>query len=215
MTSLAIAPAAPRLVVARIVRAAVVAAAGLGALAATAGWALDQRLVVAGLAAATAAWIATRVDDTVVALAAAIGLAVIGAVPVDTVFGALGDPTIWLLVGSCMLAAGLTASGVAERAAIALVGRARSVRGLWHRTTIALILTTFAVPATSGRAALAMPVFRSVALALPPPHQRRQGENTQRSIGQRQPDHLGIEAHGCVSFRPTSRGSRNRRMSDF
>lgn len=172
MTSLAIAPAAPRIVVGRIARAAAVAAAGIGALAATPGWALDQRLVVGGLAAATVAWIATRVDDTVVALAAAIGLALAGAIPADALFGALGDPTIWLLVGSCMLAAGLTSSGVAERAAVALVGRARTVRGLWHRTTVALILTTFAVPATSGRAALAMPVFRSIALALPLAHQR-------------------------------------------
>ncbi|GAA2172674.1 SLC13 family permease [Agrococcus versicolor] len=172
MTSIAAAAPAARVVAVRGVRALAIAAAAIAALVATTGWERDQRLVVAAIAAATVAWVATRVDDAVVALAAIVALAVAGAVPADALFGSLGDPTIWLLVGSCMLAAGLSASGVAERAAIALIGRSRSVRGLWHRTTLALILTTFAVPATSGRAALAMPVFRTIASALPTAHQR-------------------------------------------
>lgn len=155
-----------------MLRAGAVVAAAAGAWHATDGWSLEQRLVLTGLAAATLAWIATRVDDTRVALVAVAALVLAGAVPLAVVADALVDPTIWLLVGSCALAAGITASGLAERAAVALVGRARSVRGLWHRTTLALVLTTFAVPATSGRAALALPAFRAIAGALPAQHQR-------------------------------------------
>lgn len=138
---------------------------------ATRGWTVDQRLVLIALATATVAWVGTRIDDTVVALGAVIGLALTGALPSNVLFGALGNPTIWLLVGSCMLAVGLTASGLTHRVAHALVGRAGSVRGLWHRTALALFVTTFAIPATSGRAAVAMPIFRTLAAALPRPHQ--------------------------------------------
>ncbi|VXB63946.1 SLC13 family permease [Citricoccus sp. K5] len=171
MTSITAPAPATGVVAAGTIRALVLVSAMLAAWFATAGWMLDQRLVVVALAVATAAWMATRVDDTVVALVAVVALALTGAIPTESVFGALGHPTIWLLIGSCMIAAGLTSSGVAERAAEKVVGRARSLRGLWYRTTLALILTSFAVPATSGRAALTMPIFRTVAGSLPKQHQ--------------------------------------------
>ena len=44
--------------------------------------------------------------------------------------------------------------------------RPGSVRQLVHLTTAALVVTAFAVPAASGRAALALPVFRALAEAL-------------------------------------------------
>ncbi|MBZ9638278.1 anion permease [Streptomyces sp. PSKA30] len=56
--------------------------------------------------------------------------------------------------------------GIAGRAAAFLVGGARTVRQLVHLTTAALVVTAFAVPATSGRAALALPVFLALAKAL-------------------------------------------------
>ncbi|WP_102191687.1 SLC13 family permease [Microbacterium aurantiacum] len=112
------------------------------------------------------AWTATRLDDTLVALLAAIALIAAGVLPVDTFFASLGDPTIWLLIGAFVIAAGVTSSGLAMRGAAHLLRGARSPRALFHLTTVALTLTAFAVPATSGRAALAIPVFTAVAAAL-------------------------------------------------
>ncbi|MFC7430632.1 MULTISPECIES: SLC13 family permease [unclassified Agrococcus] len=172
MTSIATAALGTRASFGALLRGGAVVAAAVAAWHATDGWDIEQRLVLTALAGATLAWVVTRVDDTRVALVAVAVLALAGAVPPAVVGRSFVDPTIWLLVGSCALAAGVAASGLAQRAAIALVGGARSVRGLWHRTTIALVLTTFAVPATSGRAALALPVFRTIAGALPARHQR-------------------------------------------
>ncbi|MGX1695657.1 SLC13 family permease [Microbacterium keratanolyticum] len=112
------------------------------------------------------AWIATPLDDTLVALLAALALIAVGALPSTTFFAALGDETIWLLIGAFIIAAAVNASGLALRGAAQLVRHARAPRALFHLTTVALTLTTFAVPATSGRAALAVPVYAALAAAL-------------------------------------------------
>ncbi|MEU8756136.1 SLC13 family permease [Streptomyces chartreusis] len=131
-----------------------------------AGLGADARLTLAVFALATCAWIATPVDDTYIALGAGLALTVTGVISSDTLFGTLGDSTVWLLICAFVLAAAVTRTGLAGRAAAFLVGGARSVRQLVHLTTAALIVTAFAVPATSGRAALALPVFLALARAL-------------------------------------------------
>ncbi|MDT7787445.1 MAG: solute carrier family 13 (sodium-dependent dicarboxylate transporter), er 2/3/5, partial [Pseudonocardiales bacterium] len=61
-----------------------------------------------------------------------------------------------------VLAAGVTASGLPARLAGWLMSRARTVRGLAHLTALALLITAFFVPSTSGRAALSLPVYESL-----------------------------------------------------
>lgn len=112
-------------------------------------------------------WVFSPLDDTLVAFLAAAALIVCGALPAEQFFGSLGDPTIWLLICACILAAGVAASGLALRGAAQLVSHARSPRALCHLVTIALVLTAFAIPATSGRAALALPVYTALVSALP------------------------------------------------
>ncbi|MGI5407739.1 SLC13 family permease [Streptomyces chartreusis] len=131
-----------------------------------AGLGADARLTLAVFALATSAWIATPVDDTYIALGAGLALTVTGVISSDTLFGTLGDSTVWLLICAFVLAAAVTRTGLAGRAAAFLVGGARTVRQLVHLTTAALVVTAFAVPATSGRAALALPVFLALAKAL-------------------------------------------------
>lgn len=111
-------------------------------------------------------WIFTEINDTYISLAAALILVAAGAVPQQVFTGALGDEIIWLLIGSFIIAAAVTATGLAQRAAGWLLARARSPRQLVHLVTIALLLTTFAIPSTSGRAALALPVFAMLASVL-------------------------------------------------
>ncbi|MER5293312.1 SLC13 family permease [Streptomyces pharetrae] len=126
----------------------------------------DARLTLGVFALATCAWIGTPVDDTYVALGAGLALTATGVISSDTLFGTLGDSTVWLLICAFVLAAAVTRTGLAGRAAAFLVGGARTVRQLVHLTTAALVVTAFAVPATSGRAALALPVFLALAKAL-------------------------------------------------
>lgn len=123
-------------------------------------------LTMAVFAAAMLLWMANRVDETLVALGAVVLLALAGVLPQERLFASLGDPTIWLLIAAFVLAAGVSATGLTTRAAAALIGRARSVRQLAHLVALALTVTAFAVPATSGRAALAVPVFVGLARVL-------------------------------------------------
>lgn len=126
----------------------------------------DARLTLGVFALATCAWIGTPIDDTYIALGAGLALTATGVISSDTLFGTLGDETVWLLICAFVLAAAVARSGLAGRAAAFLVSGARSVRQLTHLTTAALVVTAFAVPATSGRAALALPVFLALAKVL-------------------------------------------------
>ncbi|MFE6618361.1 SLC13 family permease [Streptomyces sp. NPDC057740] len=126
----------------------------------------DARFTLAVFVLATCAWMGTSIDDTYIALGAALALTVTGVISNDTLFGTLGDSTVWLLICAFVLAAAVTRTGLAGRAAVFLVSGARTVRQLVHLTTAALVVTAFAVPATSGRAALALPVFLALAKVL-------------------------------------------------
>ncbi|WP_328633709.1 SLC13 family permease [Streptomyces sp. NBC_00356] len=126
----------------------------------------DARLTLAVFTLATCAWIGTSIDDTYIALGAGLALTATGVISSETLFSTLGDETVWLLICAFVLAAAVARSGLAGRAAAFLVSGARGVRQLTHLTTAALVVTAFAVPATSGRAALAPPVFLALAKVL-------------------------------------------------
>ncbi|AZM52817.1 transporter [Streptomyces sp. WAC 01529] len=126
----------------------------------------DARLTLTVFALATCAWISAPIDDTYIALGAGLALTATGVISSDTLFGTLGEETVWLLICAFVLAAAVAHSGLSGRAAAFLVSGARSVRQLTHLTTAALVVTAFAVPATSGRAALALPVFLALAKVL-------------------------------------------------
>ncbi|MFC8078067.1 SLC13 family permease [Streptomyces sp. NPDC057307] len=126
----------------------------------------DARFTLVVFILATYTWIATSVDDTYVALGAGLALTATGVISSETLFATLGDETVWLLICAFVLAAAVSKAGLAGRAAAWLVGGAGTVRQLVHLTTAGLVVTAFAVPATSGRAALALPVFLALAKAL-------------------------------------------------
>ncbi len=152
-----------------VIVAAVGAAMIVGALApveAARGITTPIAVTLAVFLLAVWAWSATRLDDTLVAFLAAIALIAAGVLPVEEFFASLGDETIWLLIGAFVMAAAVSVSGLPLRAAAGLVRFARGPRSLFHLTTVALTLSAFAVPATSGRAALAVPVFGALSTTL-------------------------------------------------
>lgn len=148
---------APPAVAALVLLALVVGAEDLGGA---------GRLTLATFVVAVWAWAFSSLDDTFVALSAGTTLVLGGVLDSDRLFSTLGDDTVWLLVSAFVIAAGVTGSGLTVRAAAWLVVAARGPRSLVHLLTAALVVTAFAVPATSGRAALALPVFVALATAL-------------------------------------------------
>lgn len=123
-------------------------------------------LTLSLFAAAVWMWIFSSVSDTFVALAVAVVLVVMGVLSDETLFSSLGTDTIWLLLAAFVIAAGVTATGLATRLAAYIGTGARTVRQLVHLVTAVLVATAYAVPSTSGRAALALPVFLALAKVL-------------------------------------------------
>ncbi|MDY6055093.1 SLC13 family permease [Micrococcus sp.] len=123
-------------------------------------------LTLALFAAAVWLWVFSSVSDTFVALAVAVVLVLMGVLDDDTLFSSLGTDTIWLLLSAFVIAAGVTATGLATRFAGVIVAGAGSLRQLAHLVTAVLVATAYAVPSTSGRAALALPVFLALAKVL-------------------------------------------------
>ncbi|MGO2552015.1 SLC13 family permease [Glutamicibacter arilaitensis] len=123
-------------------------------------------LTLAVFALAIWLWVFSPVGDTFIALGAAVVLVLMGVLPEADLFSSLGEDTIWLLLAAFVIAAGITATGLATRAAAWIAAGANTPRQLIHLTTGVLVATAFAVPSTSGRAALAIPVFIALAKAL-------------------------------------------------
>lgn len=136
-----------------------------GGVGAEAGPGRDGQVTLVVFALAVWAWVFTSLDDTYVALGATVVLVLSGVLSTDEMFQTLGDDTVWLLLAAFVIAAGVTSSGLATRATAYVVSAARTPRQLVHLLTGALVVTTFAVPSTSGRAALALPVFVALATA--------------------------------------------------
>lgn len=153
----------PALVSAGVAVAAMVALSlqvGPGALGAEAAVALCIFL------AAVWFWIFSPVEDTYVALGAAVALVISGAMPTQNLFDALGEESVWLLMAAFVIASAVASTGLAARGAAFVITGARSVRQLAHLTSLGLIVTAFAIPATSGRAALVLPIFLALRAAL-------------------------------------------------
>lgn len=147
-----------------VIGLAVVSVAGFGAWAA--GLPAPAQITVVVFVSALLLWVGTRLDETLVALGAAVVLVIAGVLNDTVFFGTLAGSTIWLLIAAFVLAAGVSGTGLTTRVATRLVARARSMRQLAHLVTAALVATAFAMPATSGRAALAVPVFVALARVL-------------------------------------------------
>lgn len=127
----------------------------------------DARTTLVVFAGAVWFWVFSHVSDTFVALGAASIIVVLGIIDVEDLFAPLGDDTVWLLIGAFIIASAVTSTGLAVRAAVWLSVGISSPRTLLHLLTLATVCTAFAVPATSGRAVLILPVFLALSPVLP------------------------------------------------
>ncbi|WOF22504.1 SLC13 family permease [Microbacterium betulae] len=126
---------------------------------------VDARLVLFAFGAATVLWTLTDLEPGYVAL----GAGLTACIPVgrqEEFFASLGNDVVWLIVGAFVIGGAMAGSGLAARLTGAIIGRARSVRGLMWTVTAAVVPLSFLVPSTSGRAAVLLPVYRSLATRL-------------------------------------------------
>ncbi|MEJ7819873.1 MAG: SLC13 family permease, partial [Rubrobacteraceae bacterium] len=114
-------------------------------------------------ALATILWSTTKINAAYVALATVMLTILAGGSSQDQLFESLSSDVIWLMIGAFVLGGAMRHTGLAERITGFVVNRARSVRSLLWLLTAVLVPLSFFIPSTSGRAAVMMPVFRSIA----------------------------------------------------
>lgn len=125
----------------------------------------EARVALFGFALATILWSTTKLNAAYVALGAVMFTILAGGAEQEALYESLNSDVIWLMIGAFVLGGAMRQTGLAERLTGLVTGRARSVRGtLWMVTTVLLPLSFF-IPSTSGRAAVALPVFRSLSEA--------------------------------------------------
>ena len=131
------------------------------------------RAALAVTALAVIGWTLSDLPDVTVAILAAVAMVAGGALPGAALEASLAHPMIWLMLSAFVVAGALTASGVAERVSLAATRRFATVRGLFYGVAGVIVATAFAIPSTSGRAALLLPVFLVLAERLPDPRLTR------------------------------------------
>ena len=134
---------------------------------ALAGLDVPARRALEVFALAIVGWSMTSLDDTFIALAAAVAMALLVIGSPDRLFAALGDSLVWLLVAAFMLGAALKATRVADALVCRLIGQGRSLHAMFHGLTAVMLASAFLIPTTAGRAAMMLPVFTAIAPALP------------------------------------------------
>ena len=133
----------------------------------------EARAALAITALAIIGWTVSRLPDVTVAILAAAAMVATGALPGEGLEASLGHPMIWLMLSAFVMAGVLVGSGVAERVALSVTRRFRTVRGLFYGVAGVIVATAFAIPSTSGRAALLVPVFMVLCGRLPDPRLNR------------------------------------------
>ncbi len=107
-------------------------------------------------------WTLTKLNVSYVALVATLALVLTRAVPQALFFESLGHEIIWLMIGAFILGAAIQKTGLSARLNQLIMGRVKTVSGLFWAMTAFIIPLSFLIPSTSGRAAVTLPIFRSV-----------------------------------------------------
>lgn len=146
---------------------------GLAVIVTWAWWTLppdlaaDARLALIVTSVSLIGWVGTRIQESLVALAAAVMLVVTGAMPEERLYAALGSDLTWLLLAAFIIAAVVKEAGLAERLVAPLTASQPRFARFAFALAIAVAFTALVMPSTSGRAALLLPVFLALLPLLP------------------------------------------------
>ena len=129
----------------------------------------NGRLALIVMLLAVVGWTATRIPDSVVAIAGALLLVGLGVLREDDLYSALGSELVWLLMAAFVMAGVLKSSGLLERCVLSAIRPFATVAGLFYGLAMVIALTAFFIPSTSARAALLLPIFIALADRMPDP----------------------------------------------
>ena len=107
-------------------------------------------------------WSTTSITADYVALLTVMALILMGGSSQEKLFDALASDVVWLMIGAFILGGAVQQAGLAMRLTQLVMSRVQTVRGMLWLLTLVLIPLSFLVPSTSGRAAVMIPVFRSI-----------------------------------------------------
>ncbi|HEY9872754.1 MAG TPA: SLC13 family permease [Candidatus Obscuribacterales bacterium] len=124
---------------------------------------LTARLALFAFILAAILWSTTSINADYIALLAMMLLVLAGGSPQEQLFDALASDVVWLMIGAFILGGAVQKTGLAARLTQMVVARAHTVRSVFWLLTTVLIPLSFLIPSTSGRAAVAIPIFRSIA----------------------------------------------------
>lgn len=136
--------------------------AGIAVLLAT-DLSYQARLSLFAFALAINLWSTTSLNAAYVALAAMMLLILGGGISQQQLYEALASDVIWLMMGAFILGGAVQQTGLAARLTQLVVSKARTVSSVFWLMTTMLIPLSFLIPSTSGRAAVVIPVFQSIA----------------------------------------------------
>ncbi len=125
----------------------------------------EGRLSLFAFIVAAILWSTTSINAAYVALGTVMLLVLTGGTSQEQLFAALSSDVIWLMIGAFILGGAVQKTGLAARLTQIVVARANTVRSLFWLLTSVLIPLSFIIPSTSGRAAVTIPVFRSITAA--------------------------------------------------
>lgn len=110
----------------------------------------------------TVLWTFTRIDPAYVALAGTLLLVLTGGTEEEELYESLESHVIWLMIGAFVLGGAIQKVGLATRLTRFLARKAKTVGQLFWLMTAALLPLACVIPSTTGRAAVALPVFQGL-----------------------------------------------------
>jgi len=122
----------------------------------------EARIALFTFALATILWSTTKLNAAYVALAVTIILVLSGGRPQEALFDSLATDVIWLMIGAFVLGEAVKKTNLAARLTNLVITKASKVSQVFWLLTGVLAILSFFIPSTSGRAAVAMPVFNSL-----------------------------------------------------
>ncbi len=139
-----------------------VALVGAGVLALPDELSGEAKSALFAFALAVVLWSMTALPAAWTALASVVVLIALGGAEQDVLFASLSSDVVWLMIGAFVLGGAVQASGLATRLTGFVAGEQRTVSQLCWRVTLLLLPLSFLIPSTSGRAAVVLPLYKSV-----------------------------------------------------
>lgn len=122
----------------------------------------DARAAVFAFGLAVVLWSLTKLTPAWVALACVLVLVALGGAGQEAIYSSLASDVVWLMIGAFVLGGAVQTSGLAARLTGVVARRSGTVGRAFWGTTVILVPLSLLIPSTSGRAAVVLPVYRSI-----------------------------------------------------